>query len=145
MDINNLPQNRNDWLRIINSKYNDLYLNELETFLKKNGRIFVAIFGYDTLHSKYKNKPYSGLFDELKLIFNDNMSTNEICKSIKVLMNFTKLNYSTIDSNSKLVPCSNKGDHLCPFCGLKWRRCASTHLIWFCRVVSKIFQETSSF
>ena len=131
LDINNLPNDKKIWLKLINNKYSNIYQCELNKFLSKNGRILTMIYGYDILMNKYKNKPYHGFFDEINKIYNGNISTSNIKKSIKILFNWTKLNYLTINNDNKLTQITNLLPKRCPFCGNN-RSFVAYHLIWLC-------------
>ena len=52
LDINNIPNDKKIWMKLINKKFHEIYLIELNEFLTKNGRILTLIYGYDTLYNK---------------------------------------------------------------------------------------------
>eukprot|EP01084_Bolivina_argentea_P154964 270095_1 len=99
IDYNNMPNDRNEWHRVVHNKYNNIYKDELDTFVAKNGRIFASMIGPDIVYDKYKNRTYSGMIDELKYLYNDNISSLDIKGSIKVLLNWTKANWYTANKN----------------------------------------------
>ena len=135
-DINNLPSSKKEWKRIINQKYKEIYRNELDNFLQRNGKIFTLIFGLKCMYDKYKNKIYSGVIDELKIIYNNDTSTKKISKSIKIILNNAKLQYMTQDENGKKILLSTLDKKICPFCRLK-RINVFYHLVWLCPNISR--------
>ena len=102
------------------------------------------MFGVEKIHNKYKNKIYSGMINEMKILYNNNISTSKITKSIKVLFNNTKLQYLTIDTNDNIIPITNMDVKLCPFCN-KTRNDVFYHLGWLCSKVSRPLNLTWSF
>eukprot|EP01083_Nonionella_stella_P074993 203610_1 len=101
-NINNLPTNRNDWKKIVDTHYKGIYQKELKSFLENNGSIFTIIFK-DNLYKKYKNRTYCGMFDELNRLYKKSFATTDVRKSIKIILNSTKLNRITFEKN-KIVP-----------------------------------------
>ena len=101
---------------------------------EKNGKLFIMMFGLKYLMDKYHNNIYSGMFDELKLFYNNNTCSKKLSKSIKLIFGNTKLEYMTIDRNQNVIPLSN-GIKTCPFCHSK-RNNTFYHLGWLCREVS---------
>ena len=65
---------------------------------------------------------------ELKIIYSNNISTENISRSLKVLTNSTKLNYCCEKSD---------GDKYCPFCSKKLGNRAVFHLISLCPEVQR--------
>ncbi len=111
-DINNLPNTKNEWLSIINTKYRMIYRNELSEFItNKNGRILNLITGMDTILAEYNTKIYSGLFDIIESIYGVDISSNNLIKTIKILFNWTKFNFLTMvpDTNSNTMKITNLG------------------------------------
>ena len=94
------------------------------------------IFGENVLSNKYKNKIYPGLFDELMIIYNYNITTNNISKSIKVFFNWTRLSWYKYNENASL---HHKNNSICKYCRLcsAPRREANSHLIWLCTKVER--------
>lgn len=140
IDINNLPQNKNEWKSIVLKTYSNIYTAELDKFISKNGRIFASLIGPDVIYDKYKGKIYPAMIDELKFIYDGNISSSNIKQSIKTLFNWTKLNWfnGNIKSNLNSFPFANQDDpyKYCPLCGLK-RMNVQSHLIWVCKSVKR--------
>ena len=93
------------------------------------------IFGHDVLMQKYRRLVYHGFLDELKRIYNDQISTNKLSKSIKLLINSTRLNWMTKDDKGVLVSAGNRVKK-CPFCDGSIQN-AAYHLIWLCSEVTR--------
>ena len=121
-------------MKIINAKYKFIYINDLEYFLKHHGKILSVIHGsYVDIFDLYKNRVYSGMIDELKVIYNNDIFTNNLKKSIRILFNWTRLNYLTINNQSgKLVPVTSDQLKRCPFCKKRRSGSISYHLLWLC-------------
>ncbi len=140
-NIDNLPNSRNEWVSLINNKYRNIYRNELSNFLSdKNGRILNLITGMDTIIKEYNTKIYSGLFEIVELIYGVDISTNKLIKSIKVLFNWTKLNFLTTKTIANVVTVTNIGNGLekrCPLCNCR-RSSSNFHLIWTCKALDMI-------
>ena len=122
---------------IVNRLYRERYRAELETFLSGNGRILSLIFGRGAMHRKYRSKIYSGFLHELKLLYNDDISTTRTSKSIRVLFNWTRFNFLSIDRQRKVIPIPKRESGLCPLCGLNRFKFVAYHLIWLCRAVDR--------
>lgn len=118
-----LPETKSQWINILNKKIKEIYMSELEAFLKTNGKIIATIFNHDDImkqHKKNKNS-YQGFLCEISHIYsNDNNtpSTEKLSKSIRLLLNSTGLNWSTgsisdwMDSHGSER--SNSGAKRCP-------------------------------
>jgi hypothetical protein len=136
-DVTNLPATRNEWMSIVNDLYDEKYRAELETFLDGNGRILSLMFGRGDMHRRHSCKTYGSFLPELKQLYDDNISTTNTSKSIRVLFNWTKLNYLSIDDRGKVIPVPKQEPALCPFCGLNRFKFVANHLIWICRAVER--------
>ena len=136
-DPNNLPSTRKEWVSIVNRRYRRIYQAELETFLSGNGRILALIFGRGVMHRKHKARIYGGFLQELKQLYNDDISTTKTSKSIRVLLNWTRFNFLSIDRHRNVIPIPKRGSGLCPLCGLNRFKFVAYHIIWLCRAVDR--------
>ena len=134
-----LPLSEREWKRIVNHRWNELYRSDLIDFLATNGRILSLVFGVQDLERKHMRSSYRGFIEELKFLYSDDITTSHISKSIKVLMNSTRLNYL------ERVPVPGFDIEIGD--GMRGRRChlchrhrgkyANWHLIWSCKEVQR--------
>ena len=133
--INNLPESKNEWMKLVNNHYNETYRKELKHFLSNHGLILTTIFGIDVIMKKYNKKIYHGLLSELKALYNNDISTSKLKKSIKLLFKWSSCNWKSLNSNPNTLFSSNQ-DKFCPLCGSK-RNNFLYHLVWVCNKVEK--------
>ena len=139
-DVQNLPDSKSEWMSIIEGIYRQRYRNELTYFLEGSGRIISLYFGKDELRRAHERRVYGGFLDELKHLYNDDISTTKTSKSIKVLFNWTRLNHLSAqraqDGQLRLIPAWDRDSgKLCPFCGQHRFHFVTNHLLWNCPMV----------
>ena len=125
---NCLPISKKKWIGIIETKWREIYRSEFDSFITGNGRVIALMFGLNNIRIRHSEDPYCGFMRELKIIYSNNISTENISRSLKVLMNSTKLNYCCGKSD---------GDKYCPFCNKKLVNRAAFHLISLCPEVPR--------
>ena len=112
------------------------YRLELESFLSGNGRVLALIFGMSTLSRKHSSKIYGGFLDELKQLYDGEISTTKTSKSIRILFNWTRLNHLSArrarDGQLSVIPVTDPQSKLCPFCGEHRFHFMTYHLLWSC-------------
>ena len=114
-----LPMSESEWKRIVDRRWNEIYRSDLAEFLNTNGRIMSLVFGVREMERKHMRRPYRGLIEEMKFLYSHDISTNNISKSIRVLINNTKLNYF------ERVPIPGNRGALAV--GIRGRRCPLCH------------------
>ena len=68
-----------------------MHQNDLDEFSTGNCRSFTMLFGVRCFEDEYQNEECSGIIDELRLLHGNEISTDEISKSIKLIINKAKL------------------------------------------------------
>ncbi len=129
-----LPFTERGWRSIIEKRFQEIYESELDTFLKRHGRVFVAVFGLDVLAKRHRKRPYRGLLEEIGFLYGGDVSTTKMTKSVKVLINSTKLNY--VRSNEEGSDGVSAVD-VCPLCHRRRNEAANIHAIWHCPAVAR--------
>ena len=124
-----LPPTKAKWRAIVNKRYREIYRSELDTFLSRDGEIFVAVFGRGHLTQTHRRKPYGGFMDEMRFLYDGDISTTKISKSIKMLINCTKCNWI---HSKLLIPADGSDSKYCVFCDEPRRANAAMHLITDC-------------
>ena len=132
-----LPIRKSEWITILKNKMKAIYASELEDFLQSNGKVFTLVFGLDTLVQKHIKKPYQGFFEELKILYDGDITTTKIKQSIKVMINSTRLNWTSCDDLKNVITAVGDSPRKCPFCGLIRGKFAAFHLIWTCSAIPR--------
>ena len=148
-NINNLPNKRSEWIKILNRKMRDNYEKEYNKFIKSNGKLLTMIFNEKSFTKNNSKIIYPGLIKYLSILYqNDNVCTNDISGSLKILINSTKLNWIfknniiniNMNPNGNVISSINNDNNirlkLCPFC----KRLANDfrlHLVLDCKAMKR--------
>ena len=106
----------------------------MDTFLASNGKMLGMIFGRRSVLRIRNGTPYGGFIENIRTLYGDDISTDKISRSMRVMVNATKYQWHAAMNvqapDGSMWKC-------CPFCELPRREDSAKHLILDCPAVGR--------